>query len=393
MVASESGTANSAVNDALLSRFKSADAQIVPSFFKPAFVSDGLFDTAFAGSSDLFDKLELSKSLDGLLLAREKVQYAANPSLENVINRVYAIRGGDGADRLAHAKRDMDVHGQWSGLPSGGSAAAGRRTDHQTNRNRYEDVGELKPFTSKPSMNTHRILAAILSIAMCCHALAQDMDTELYNLTEKLAAQIKEHGNKKITVLDFTDLEGRSNELGKYIAEQLTVDFVMAKRDFSVLDRANLKKILAEHKLTATGLIDPENAKKLGMFAGVDALVLGTIIPKGTNISLTAKIITTETAEIVGAAKAVFKVDETVQHLAATAHTEGQTDDTASDLNAERTENLKIIRRSASRRAVIAGFERRPTVCAGLVALESVEEKRVGRVEHRFERQLQGKPR
>jgi len=70
-------------------------------------------------------------------------------------------------------------------------------------------------------------------------------------------------GKKKVTVLDFTDLQGGASELGKYIAEQLTVNLVMGKREFSVLDRANLKSILAEHKLTSTGLVDPENAKKL----------------------------------------------------------------------------------------------------------------------------------
>src|SRR5215468_7972996 len=101
------------------------------------------------------------------------------------------------------------------------------------------------------------------------------MDNELSVLAEKLAVPIKEHGKKKVTVIDFTDLQGGSSELGRYIAEQLTVNLVMAKRDFAVLDRANLKSILAEHKLTASGLVDPENAKKLGMFAGVDALILG----------------------------------------------------------------------------------------------------------------------
>ena len=166
-------------------------------------------------------------------------------------------------------------------------------------------------------MNTLRSITIALCIFLCGHALAQtqSMDAELSALTEKLAAQIKDHGSKKVTVLDFTDLQGGSSELGKYIAEQLTVDFVMTKRDFSVLDRANLKSILAEHKLTATGLVDPENAKKLGQFAGVDALIIGTIIPVNTNINLTAKIITTDTAEIIGAAKAGFAADNTVQQL------------------------------------------------------------------------------
>jgi TolB-like protein len=141
------------------------------------------------------------------------------------------------------------------------------------------------------------------------------MDTELSKLTEDLSAKIKDNGSKKVTVLDFTDLQGGSSELGKYIAEQLTVDFVMAKRNFAVLDRANLKSILAEHKLTATGLVDPENAKQLGKFAGVDALIIGNIIPMGENINLTAKVITTETAEVVCAAKAKFKTDDTVKQL------------------------------------------------------------------------------
>jgi curli biogenesis system outer membrane secretion channel CsgG len=166
-------------------------------------------------------------------------------------------------------------------------------------------------------MNLLRPITVALCIFLCGHAYAQvpDMDTELSNLSGKLATQVNDHSKKKVAVLDFTDLQGGSSELGKYIAEQLTVNLVMGKRDFSVLDRANLKSILAEHKLTATGLVDPENAKKLGMFAGVDALILGTIIPKGTNTTLNAKIITTDTAEIVGAARAEFMTDNNVQQL------------------------------------------------------------------------------
>jgi TolB-like protein len=159
------------------------------------------------------------------------------------------------------------------------------------------------------------VLFAICIVLCNLIARAQDMDTELTKLTEDLAGKIKANGNKKVTVLDFTDLQGGASELGKYIAEQLTVDFVMSKREFAVLDRANLKSILAEHKLTATGLVDPENAKQLGKFAGVDALIIGNIIPIGSNTTLTVKIITTETAEVVGAAKAKSKTDDTVQQF------------------------------------------------------------------------------
>jgi len=157
------------------------------------------------------------------------------------------------------------------------------------------------------------VFISLLSLQL--FAQTPDMDTELSSLAQKLGAAVKANGKKKVTVLDFTDLKGGASELGRYVAEQITVDLVMNKKDFAVLDRANLKSILAEHKLTATGLINPETAKKLGMFAGVDALILGNIIPKGNRVALTAKIITTDTAEIVGAAKAEFQSDETVKKL------------------------------------------------------------------------------
>ncbi len=160
-----------------------------------------------------------------------------------------------------------------------------------------------------------RLTTLLLALALSTTLPAQDMDKELSSLATKLADQIKQNGKKKVTVLDFTDLQGAGSDLGKYIAEELTVDLVMIKKEFSVLDRANLKSILQEHKLTATGLIDPENAKKLGQFAGVDTLVIGTIVPRNDRIQLTAKLITTDTAEIIGAAKSSFTTNDSIQHL------------------------------------------------------------------------------
>ena len=181
----------------------------------------------------------------------------------------------------------------------------------------------------------HTIIA-FLCLALCGQAFGQtnDIDTELSNLADKLAAQIKDQGKTNIAVVDFTDLQGgTSGELGKYIAEQLTVDLVIDRKGFSVLDRANLKRILAEHKLTATGLVDPDSAKKLGQFAGVDAFIMGTIVPKEKTVGLTAKIITTDTAVIVGAAKGEFRTNDTVAELmskpaAETASGNGGTADT-----------------------------------------------------------------
>jgi TolB-like protein len=170
-------------------------------------------------------------------------------------------------------------------------------------------------------MKTLRWLCLALGflIASTQMSQGQDMEKELSSLSQQLADSVKEHGKKKVAVLDFTDLKDASNEFGRYLSEELTIDLVMMKRDFSVLDRANLKSILAEHKLTAQGLVNPENAKMLGQFAGVDALVIGKMIVIDQDIELSAKIITTDTAEIIGAARTKFKSNATAQKLLATA--------------------------------------------------------------------------
>ena len=166
-------------------------------------------------------------------------------------------------------------------------------------------------------MSPQRIITGILFVVLVSlmQVRGQDMDPAISKLAEDVAARISENGNKKITVLDFTDLQGGATELGRYVAEQLTVDLVMSKHSFAVLDRANLKRIMDEHQLTASGLIDPENAKRLGKFAGVDAMIFGNIALVGSTVKVVVKIITTDSAEIVGGAKTEFKSDENIQKL------------------------------------------------------------------------------
>lgn len=84
-VASETRSMNHAIGAALVNHFKAQRVQLTDSFFKPELVTEGLFDAAFNGDSGLFNKLELAKSLDALLLARQEVQYETNADLNNVV--------------------------------------------------------------------------------------------------------------------------------------------------------------------------------------------------------------------------------------------------------------------------------------------------------------------
>lgn len=85
MAADETKRMNHALSAALITRFKGEPAQLVDSFFKPPLVTDDLFNDVFNGSTALFNKLEITNSVDALLLARQSVEYSINAELNNVI--------------------------------------------------------------------------------------------------------------------------------------------------------------------------------------------------------------------------------------------------------------------------------------------------------------------
>lgn len=161
----------------------------------------------------------------------------------------------------------------------------------------------LKPINLKtekiPQMQTIHRLCLLLLWAPCA-LCAEDLESGLAKLADNLAAGISKASIHKVSVLDFTDLQGNNSELGRYIAEQLSISLVNSSKGFAVMNRANLKTILDEHKLTASGLVNPENAQKLGHIAGVDAIVMGTMTPFGETLTLTAQILSTETAQVLG---------------------------------------------------------------------------------------------
>lgn len=135
-------------------------------------------------------------------------------------------------------------------------------------------------------------------------------DAEMVKMAKAIEASFDQKQQvKTIAVLDFTDLQGTVTELGKFLAEELSADLVMGQKQFDVIDRANLKRLLDENKLSRSGLVDPEAIKRLGKMAGADALVTGTVTPLGNTLRVSARIINTETARIVGAAQ--VNVDKT----------------------------------------------------------------------------------
>ena len=143
------------------------------------------------------------------------------------------------------------------------------------------------------------IILAVFVQAGSLHAY----EREIGILASTLATSIKNHGKKVIAVVDFTDLEGNTNELGRFVAEELAGDLINTNKGFDVVDRNHLKSLLAENKLSMSGLVDPGSVKKLGRIAGADALVTGSLTPLGDSVRISCKAIDMSTAKVMGVAK------------------------------------------------------------------------------------------
>ncbi|MCI5196203.1 MAG: hypothetical protein D3919_08230 [Candidatus Electrothrix sp. AW5] len=165
------------------------------------------------------------------------------------------------------------------------------------------------------------MLAIVFCLAAVCGASAYE--AEIKKMSATMAEKIAVTKKAKIAVVDFTDLQGDVTELGRFIAEEFSVALVGAGKGFKVVDRTHLKSIIKENKLSATGLIDPATARKLGKIAGVDALITGTLTPFGDSVRITAKVLESSTAEVTDAIAGDIAKTEAVKVLLATSLTPG----------------------------------------------------------------------
>lgn len=142
------------------------------------------------------------------------------------------------------------------------------------------------------------------------------LDEGIHELTAQIVPQVQRLGKKRIAVVDFAQLDGTVPDLGRYLAEALSAGLVLADPSLRVVDRQHLARIIAEQKLSVVGVTEPGSVQKLGQLAGADVLVTGSIVGLEDRVRITAKLLSTTTAEIVGAAQTTVPDDGDIRTLA-----------------------------------------------------------------------------
>lgn len=109
----------------------------------------------------------------------------------------------------------------------------------------------------------------------------------------------RQAGSLTVAILDFETNTPATPELGKQIGEALTATLT-GEDGFTLVDRASLARTLQEHELNLTGLVNADQATKIGKLVGAKILVTGKVFPLDKQLFFTAKLIGTETSLVEG---------------------------------------------------------------------------------------------
>jgi TolB-like protein len=147
------------------------------------------------------------------------------------------------------------------------------------------------------------------------HVQAQaTLDQRMGELSKQISDGLTENQKQTIAVVEFADLRGNVTDFGRFISEELITRLYQTKK-FKVIERQLLNKVVAEQKLSLTGVIDKTSAQKLGSLLGVDAIASGTISDLGKTLKVNARLIGTSTAEVFAVAQTEITKDDSVMAL------------------------------------------------------------------------------
>jgi TolB-like protein len=122
---------------------------------------------------------------------------------------------------------------------------------------------------------------------------------------EKVAKQFSDirptrfESQPTLAVLPFQAEEKLAKRgIGLAIAEMLT-SHIFHMKNYKIVERAELKKVLDEHKLGLSGVVDSNSAIAVGHILGCQIIVAGNVVRLGDNYQISARMIDVSSGEVV----------------------------------------------------------------------------------------------
>ncbi len=208
------------------------------------------------------------------------------------------------------------------------------------------------------------IAVIILSIMLLITSCGGDQATkDNHNTDNKAEGQrtnndstsVKELEPYIISVMPFENTTGNSDVswLSTGIMNIIINDLSLI-REWQVVDRSNLEKVIKEQKLSRSDLIDDSSARiEIGKILAADTLIIGSFQVIDENIMIVAKIISVETNEVIMSTKIQGMINEIFELQSKVVY------NLANDINAYNSgKNMKI---AIIDEAVKSRIEEKPT--------------------------------
>ncbi|MCC2639741.1 MAG: exported protein of unknown function [Nitrospira sp.] len=152
-----------------------------------------------------------------------------------------------------------------------------------------------------------RLFFLIVLLAFC-HASAQaasKYEDSLKELAEGVAAEAIKMKKERLALLDFVDNKGDVTAIGRFLAEELATQLLVAG-ELKVVDHKLLAATMKKHHLTHLEASQAKAVKKVAKALRTDLFVTGTYLEIPEGVQVTAKLIGPYTVFPVGAARTVL---------------------------------------------------------------------------------------
>lgn len=103
----------------------------------------------------------------------------------------------------------------------------------------------------------------------------------------------------RIAILPFKNTRRKKeyDPIGRATAE-LLYDALSADPGISVVERAQIQKLVDEMKLGLSGIVDSKTAAEVGRLHGASALLIGSFMVLGSKVQMTARFVDTESGRV-----------------------------------------------------------------------------------------------
>ena len=155
-----------------------------------------------------------------------------------------------------------------------------------------------------------------------------------------------------VFINDHSDFNGVTSYFGKYVAVKIS-NRLTKNKNFTVVDRNSIELILKEQKLQYSGVVDEKTAVELGKMVGASVIVFGSITEFTDKVSIDSKILSVETAKVIGTTDYSINKTKDVADLIATVISSSEQQ--KKELEAERQKILQQI--DLERENKLAGLE------------------------------------